>query len=198
MPVESPAVILAQLLDGSIGAVIGGIIGAAGTGLVQIWSFRQGEKSARADQSVSTAADLLGTLYAAKDTLRLLPYTQAAAGSPLSYGERGDRARPMLDELRRAAFVKVPLLTDREIARQFRLFLAIYEFAAGMSVDASEVHKAVKEAGAYADHLRACLEAHIDGTPIPAAPTLTIMVQAAERQVVIVSVDKPGRVVTRE
>ncbi len=190
--------ILAQLLDGSIGAVIGGIIGATGTGLVQIWSFRQGKKSARAEQSVSTAADLLGTLYAAKDTLMLLPYTEAAAGSPLSYGERGDRARPMLDELRRAAFIRVPLLTDREIARQFRLFLAICEFAAGTSVDASEVHQAVREAGAYADHLRACLEAHIDGTPLPSAPTLTIMVQAAERQVVIASVDKPGRVVTRE
>ena len=189
---------LDQLLDGSIGAVIGGIIGAVGTGAVQIWSFRQGRKSARADQSFSTAAELLGTLYAAKDTLRQLPYTEAATGSPLSYGERGDRARPMLDELRRAAFVKVPLLTDRELARQFRLFLAICEFVASTSVDASEVHQAVREAGAYADHLRACLEAHIDGTPIPTAPTLTITAQAAERQAVIASVTKPGQVVTRE
>lgn len=104
----------------------------------------------------------------------------------------------MLDELRRAAFVKVPLLTDRELARRFRLFLAICEFAASTSVDASEVHGAVKEAGAYADHLRACLEAHIDGTPLPAAPTLAIMAQAAERQAVIVSVTKPGQVVTRD
>lgn len=190
--------ILDQLLDGSIGAVIGGMIGAVGTGAVQIWSFRQGRKSARADQSVSTGADLLGTLYAAKDTLRLLPYTESAAGSPFSYGERGDRARPMLNELRRAAFVKVPLLTDRELARRFRLFLTICEFVASTSVDASEVHEAVREADAYADHLRACLEAHIDGTPIPAAPTLTITAQAAERQAVLASVTKPGQVVTRE
>jgi hypothetical protein len=191
-------VILAQLLDGSIGAVIGGIIGAVGTGAAQIWSFCQGKKSSRANQSVSTAADLLGTLYAAKDTLRLLPYTEAAASSPLSYGERGDRARPMLDELRRAAFVKVPLLTDRELARRFRLFLAICEFAASTSVDASEVHEAVKEADAYADHLRACLEAHIDGTPILAAPALTITAQAADRQAVIASVIKPGQVMVRK
>jgi len=87
--------------------------------------------------------------------LKLLPYTEAAAGSPLSYGERGDRARPMLDELRRAAFVKVPLLIDRELARGFRLFLTLCEFTASTSVDASEVHQAVKEADAYADHLRA-------------------------------------------
>jgi hypothetical protein len=191
-------VILDQLLDGSIGAMIGGVIGAVGTGAVQIWSFRQGKKSSRADQSVSTAADLLGTLYAAKDTLRLLPYTEAAAGSPLSYRERGDRARPMLDELRRAAFVKVPLLTDRELALRFRLFLAICEFAASTSVDASEVHEAVEEANVYAHHLRACLEAHIDETPIPAAPTLTITAQAAERSVIIASMTKPGQVVTRE
>lgn len=103
-----------------------------------------------------------------------------------------------LDELRRAAFVKVPLLADRELACRFRLFLAICEFAASTSVDASEVYEAVKQAGAYAGHLRACLEAHIDGTPIPAAPALTIAAQAAGRQAVIASVTKPGQVVTRE
>jgi hypothetical protein len=191
-------VILDQLLDGSIGAVIGGVIGAVGTGAVQIWSFRQGRKLARVDQSISTAADLLGTLYAAKDTLKLLPYTESAAGSPLSYGERGDRARPMLDELRRAAFVKVPLLTDRELACRFRLFLVICEFVASTSVDASEVHQAVKEADAYADHLRACLEAHIDGAPIPPAPALTITARAAGQQAVIASRTKPGQIVIRE
>lgn len=190
--------IFAQLLDGSIGAVIGGVIGAVGTGAVQVWSFRQGEKSARADQSVSAAADLLGTLYAAKNTLRLLPYTEASAGSPLSYGERGDRARPMLDELRRASFVKVPLLTDRELAHRFRQFLAVCEFAASTGVDASEIHGAVKEADAYADHLRACLESHIDGIPIPIAPRLRIMARVDAKQVIIASMTKPGRVVTRE
>jgi hypothetical protein len=191
-------VILDQLLDGSIGAVIGGIIGAVGTGAAQIWSLRQGKKSARADQSISAAADLLNILYAAKDMLKLLPYTEAAAGSPLSYGERGDRARPMLDELRRAAFVKVPLLTDRELAHRFRLFLAICEYTASTSVDASEVHETVKQADAYADHLHACLVAHIDETPIPAAPALTITAQATKQQAIIASVTKPGQVVTRE
>ena len=51
-----------------------------------------------------------------------------------------------------------------------------------------------REAGAYADHLRTCLEARIDGTPIPAAPTPMITAQAAERQAVIASVTKPGHV----
>jgi hypothetical protein len=50
-------VILDQPLDGSIGAVIGGIIGAIGAAAVQMRAFRQGRKSARADQSVSAAAD---------------------------------------------------------------------------------------------------------------------------------------------
>ena len=72
---------LAQLLDGSIGAVIGGIIGAIGTGAAQVWSYRQGKKSARTDQSIATATDLLCTLYATKDTLRLLPYTEHAAAA---------------------------------------------------------------------------------------------------------------------
>jgi hypothetical protein len=191
-------VILDQLLDGSIGAVIGGSIGAVGTGAVQIWSFRQGKKSARADQSISAAADLLRTVYAAKDILKLLPYTEAPTGSPLSYGERGDRARPMLDELRRAAFVMVPLLTDRELVRRFQLFLAICEFTASTSVDASEVHEAVEESDMYADHLRACLVAHINETPIPAAPALTITAPAAEQQAIIASVTKRGQVVTRK
>jgi hypothetical protein len=191
-------VILDQLLDGSIGAAVGGIIGAVGTSAAQIWSFRQGKRSARVGQSVSAAADLLNTLYAAKDTLRLLPYTEAAAGSPLSYGERGDRARPMLDELRHATFVKVPLLTDRELASRFRMFLAICEYTASTRVDASDIHEAVKEAGAYADHLRACLVAHIDETPIPSAPALTITAQAAQHQAIIASVTKSGQVVTRE
>jgi hypothetical protein len=141
---------------------------------------------------------LLSILHAAKDALKLLPYTDAAAGSPLSYGERGDRARPMLDQLRRAVFVEVPLLTDPELARRFRLFLAICEHAASTSVDASEIHAAVEEADVYADHLHACLTAHIDEAPIPAEPALMIMAQAADRQAIIASVTKrAGQVVTR-
>jgi hypothetical protein len=59
-------------------------------------------------------------LYRAKDTLGSLPNTEAAPGSPLSYGERGDRARSLLDELRRAVFVTVPLLPDQELAPLIR------------------------------------------------------------------------------
>ncbi len=101
----------------------------------------------------------------------------------------------MLDELRRAAFIKAPLLTDRELARRFRLFLTICEYAASTSVDASEIHQAAREASAYADHLRACLIAHIDGTPPPAAPTLTITARASEHQAIIASVTKPGEAI---
>ena len=87
----------------------------------------------------------------------------------------------------------MPLLTDRELARRFRLFPAICEFVASTSVDASEVHEAV---GKPARTPIICAPAlrRIDGTPIPAAPTLMITAQAAERQAVIASVTKPGHV----
>jgi len=187
------------LMDGIIGAVIGGAIVAAGTFIAQIWSFREMRKSARAEQSISAAADLLNVLFAAKDTLRLLPYTEAAAGSPLSYGERGDRARPILDELRRAVFTKVPMLTDSELATRFRLFAEICQFTASTSVDASDLRQSVTEADAYADHLRACLIAHIDKNPLPAAPELAITARAvARQQIVIASNARPGQVVTRD
>lgn len=168
-----------------------------------VWVFQRGiqqeRKSARAVQSVAAAARLLSILYAAKGTLRLLPYTEAAPGSPLSYGERGDRARPMLDEVRRAVFVEVPLLTDRELVDRFRLFLAICEFTASGSVDASEIHAAIKEADAYAEHLQVCLKAHIDETPVPAdTPALMVTARAAEQQVIIASATGRGHVVTRD
>lgn len=170
---------ISTLLDGIVGAVIGGIIGAVGTGATQIWSFRQGKKSARADQSVSAAAHLLGILYSAKTTLRQLPHTESPPGSPLSYSERRSTARPMLEDLNRAVFVEVPLLTDPDLARRFRRFVEICEFVASPSVDASDISGAVKEASAYADYLNACLKAHIDETPMPAtAPSLTITAEA--------------------
>ena len=176
------------LLDGFIGGIVGAIIIGAAT----IWVFQKGvqqaRKAARAEQSVAAAARLITSLYAAKVTLKLLPYTDAPAGSPLSYGERGDRARPTLDELRRALFVDGPLLTDLELARRFRLFVAICQLTASTSVDQFQVHEAVKEADAYADHVAACLKAHIDEEPLPTdAPRLVITAEADEQQVIIAS-----------
>lgn len=186
------------LLDGFIGGIVGAII----TGAATVWIFQKGvqqaRKAARAEQSVAAAARLLSSLYASKGVLKLLPYTESAAGSPLSYGERGDRARPMLDELRRALFVDGPLLTDPELARRVRLFLAICQFTAGVSVDQFKIHEAVREAGAYADHLAACLKAHIDEEPLPAdPPRLVITAEAAEQQVIIASATGRAHVATQ-
>jgi hypothetical protein len=183
------------LLDGFIGGIVGAIIIGAAT----IWVFQKGvqqaRKAARAEQSVAAAGRLLSSLYAAKLTLKLLPYTDAPAGSPLSYGERGDRARPMIDELRRALFVDGRLLTDEELALRFRQFAAICQFAASTCVDASVIHEAVREADAYADYVASCLKAHIDEEPIPFdAPRLKITAQAAEQEVVIASATGRGHV----
>lgn len=186
------------LLDGFIGGVVGAIIIGAAT----IWVFQKGvqqaRKAVRAEQSVAAAARLLSSLYAAKGTLKLLPHTESAPGSPLSYAERGDRARPMLDELRRALFVDGPLLTDPELARRFRMFAAICQLTASVSVDQFQIHEAVKEADAYADHVAACLKAHIDEEPLPTdAPRLVITAEAAEQQVIIASAASRGQFVGR-
>jgi hypothetical protein len=187
------------LLDG----IIGGIVGAVIIGAATVWVFQKGvqqaRKAARAEQSVAAAAQLFSNLYAAKVMLKLLPYTDAPAGSPLSYGERGDRARPVIDELRRALFVEGPLLTDVELASRFRLFVAICQLAASTRVDQYEVHNAVKEADAYADFLAACLKAHIDGEPIPAdGPRLTITAQAGEQEVIVASATSRGQVAAQD
>jgi hypothetical protein len=187
------------LLDGFIGAAVGAILGAIITGAATIWVFRKGvqqaRKAARAEQSVAAAARLINSLYTAKVALKLLPYTDAPAGSPLSYGERGDRARPMLEGLRRALWVDGPLLTDLELARRFRLFVAVCQLAASTSIDQFQIHGAAKEADAYADHVAACLKAHIDEEPLPAdAPQLVITAGADEQSVIIASATGPGRV----
>lgn len=156
---------------------------------------QQERKAARAQQSAAASARLLTSLYAAKGTLKLLPHTESPAGSPLSYAERGDRARPMLDELRRALFVDGPLLTDLELARRFRLFVAVCQLAASVSIDQSKIYAAVKEADAYADHVAACLKAHIDEEPLPAdAPRLVITAGADEQEVIIASAAGHGQV----
>ena len=77
-----------DLLDGLWGATLGGVIGALGTGAAQIFSFRHGAKTSRAGQSHHAAAELLEVVHTCDRVLVTLPYTDNAAGSPLSYGDR--------------------------------------------------------------------------------------------------------------
>lgn len=106
-----------DLFDGFWGAVVGGVIGAVGTGAAQIWSFRRGVRASRTDQSHRAAAELLEVLHTCDETLRKLPYTENTPGSPLSYGERLDIARPMLSALDRARFVIEPVLADKALTK---------------------------------------------------------------------------------
>jgi hypothetical protein len=154
------------LFDGIIGAAIGAFV----TGGAQIWSFRMGNKTARAGLSLSAAHELLEVVYETKDTLRLLPHTESSAGSPLSYGERLSTARPMLRSLERAQFVTIPLLTDHEAARRFTQFVRYCDHVSSPKVDAQDIHRAVREVTAYGDHVGECLDAHINGKPLLTEP----------------------------
>jgi hypothetical protein len=76
------------------------------------------------------------------------------------------------------------------------MFAAICQLTASVSVDQFQIHEAVKEADAYADHVAACLKAHIDEEPLPTdAPRLVITAEAAEQQVIIASAASRGQFV---
>jgi hypothetical protein len=154
------------LFDGLIGAAIGAVV----TGTAQIWSFRVGNKTARASISLNAARELLEVVHEARETLKLLPHTESAPGSPLSYGERFSAAGPMRKALDRAQFVTVPLLTDPEVARRFTRFADYCDHVSGPSVGAQDIHRAIGEIVAYGDHVGDCLNAHINGRPLPAEP----------------------------
>jgi hypothetical protein len=160
----------ADLFDGFWGAVVGGVIGALGTGSAQIWSFRRGVKTSRVDQSHRAAAELLEVLHTCDQTLPMLPHTDSAPGSPLSYGERGDIARPMLEALDHAGFVIVPLLTDATLTARFERFEELCRHAASPNVDAQDIHHAVKGVREYGRHVRECLTTHLDDKPMPPEP----------------------------
>ena len=55
------------LLDGFLGGLLGAVI----IGAAQIWSFQQGRKDARADQSVNAARELLAVVYQSIQVLKL-------------------------------------------------------------------------------------------------------------------------------
>jgi hypothetical protein len=137
-----------------------------------------GSRADRSTLSINAARQLLEDVHLSKKTLRLLPYTESAAGSPLSYGERLSRAHPMHDALAHALDTTVPLLTDPEVARRFRLFADYCDHVSGPRVDAQDIHRAVDAVIAYSDHLRDCLVAHIDGKQIP--PELHVDIPGAE------------------
>jgi hypothetical protein len=165
-PAYSAPVDIGVLLDGSLGALVGAVI----TGGAQIWSFRVGNKTARTGLSLDAARQLLEVVHESKDTLRLLPYTDNAAGSPLSFTERFDRSRPMRDALNHAQFAVVPLLTDPEAGRRFNQFASYCEHVSGPYIGAQDIQSAVEAVMEYGDHARACLTAHINKTALPPEP----------------------------
>lgn len=158
------------VLDGSVGALVGALI----TGSAQIWSFRAGNKTARVDLSLGAARDLLEDVHFSISVLRLLPYTDNLAGSPLSYGERLRNAQPMRDRLAHALFATVPLLTDPKVGQVFTQFADYCTHVSGPTVGAQDIHRAVKEVIRYANFVHGCLSAHINKEPLPQPPTVDV------------------------
>lgn len=176
------------LLDGFLGGLLGAVI----IGAAQIWSFQPGRKDARASQSVNAARELLAVVYQSIQVLKLLPHTDSAPGSPLSYGERLGRAQPMHDALAQALFVRVPLISDKELARRFREFARLCEHVAGPEVNAEDIYKVVATAEAYGDYVRASLAAHIDSQPLPTEQHPTSQSSTRARPIVSFLADSVG------
>lgn len=158
--------------DGFWGAVIGGLVGAVGTGSAQVWSFRKGRKTARDEQAHRAAGELLEVLHTCDRTLPTLRFTHNAPGSPLSYGQRLDIARPMLDLLNHADFTLIPLLTSTELGERFSQFSKLCERVSGPEVDAQDLDSAVKQIREYGTHIRTCLIAETDNKPLPPPATV--------------------------
>lgn len=161
------------VLDGLIGALGGGLI----VGAAQMWSYRLGKKDTRAALSSNAAQQLLPVVYSATPVLRQLPHTQSPAGSPLSYGERLSASQPMRDALRAAGFTTVPMLNDSRLIAEFRQFERYCNVVSSPAVDSGDIFTAVDEAVVYAHHVGDCLNAHINGDPLPPAPTVSYLSQ---------------------
>lgn len=80
------------------------------------------------------------------------------------------KAKPMLDTLRHAEFVVIPLLTDATLSSRFGRLSTLCEWVAGPYVDAQEIHEVVEQVQAYGRHIRECLTAHLDDKILPPEP----------------------------
>jgi hypothetical protein len=76
----------------------------------------------------------------------------------------------MRKTLGHAQFVTVPLLVDLEVARRFTRFARYCDHVSGPSVGAQDIHRAVREVVTYGDRMGDCLDAHINGRPLPTEP----------------------------
>lgn len=157
------------VLDGLIGALGGALI----TGAAQMWSYRLGKKDTRAALGSDAAQQLLPVVYSAIPVLRQLPHTDSPAGSPLSYGERLTTSEPMRAALRAADFTTVPILDDSRLRAEFRQFKRYCDLVSSPTVDASDIFTAVNETVTYAHHVGDCLNAYINGDPLPPAPVVS-------------------------
>jgi hypothetical protein len=152
--------------DGLWGAVLGGFIGAFGTGAAQVWSFHKGTKTSRENVGQKAAAELLDVVPFCNEALRTLPYVDHA-GAPLGYSERFSLAEPMHRRLSHAIFVLVPQLTSTDLAHRVRHFSDLCEHVSGSSVDQQDIHTAVRRVCSYGEHVGVCLSAYLDSRPLP-------------------------------
>jgi hypothetical protein len=159
--------IVSDLLDGLIGGLGGGVL----VGVAQMWSYRLGGKALRRDTQQHAIVDLLGDLHFVDKVLLKLPHPESApAGSPLAYGERSTTAEPMIERLREADALRVPLLISADLRTQIRSFRALCQQLQGPSIDFQVYPKAVTQVREYGQHLQESLVSVLEtGQARPAA-----------------------------
>lgn len=106
--------------------------------------------------------------------MSLLPHTDAAGGSPLSYGQRLDIGRPIRDGFRKARFATVPVFTDEELQRRVLLLAEMSDVLCSPSLDFQDLYAASNEVVKYGHHVADCRAAHINGRELPAEPALVL------------------------
>ena len=162
-----------SIWDGLIGGLGGGVV----VGGAQMWSYWLGGRRDREDAERRAAVDLLEDLDDVDRILIQLPHpTSAPAGSPLSYGERVDVARPALDRLRRADARSVPLLMDSDMRARFRVLRELCSRVAKVDIDAAAYPAAIDEVRSYLKHVEESLQAILNDQRLPkkiATPQLT-------------------------
>ena len=76
----------------------------------------------------------------------------------------------MLDRLRHSEFVTFPLLTDPALRQQLIGFCKECKRVSSVNVDANALQAEIGKVSRYGQHVQKCLDAYLNGMPLPASP----------------------------
>lgn len=152
--------------DGLIGGLGGGLL----VGVAQMCTYALDKRANRRDIERQVIPDLLNDLDFVEVELATLWITEAQAGSTNAERERMKNARPLLDRLREASAVRVPLVRDASLRGEFAVLRELCVALGGTSIDPFGVRDAAKLTSGYLGEVRASLVAVYHGEKSPARP----------------------------